>query len=148
MTKKNDTTGSVGFGRPPIEHQFKTGRSGNPKGRPKGSVNFSTEVNRMLNMPVPIERDGKRQKVSTLLASLLRLRDNGINKGQIRAIDRILELAMLGSAEPQDDGEMSVLAAKDQEILDAYYAERSREEATSDPDARTLKSATDQGNGP
>jgi hypothetical protein len=27
--------GAIGFGRPPAQHQFKPGQSGNPKGRPK-----------------------------------------------------------------------------------------------------------------
>ena len=145
MTKKKDTTGAVGFGRPPIEHQFKTGRSGNPKGRPKGSRNFSTEVKRMLEMTVPVDLDGKRRHMSTLAATLLRMRNLAIT-GNVPAIDRVIEFAIRESAEPQDDGEMSVLVAEDQAILDAYYADRSREEAISDHDSP--KSAIDKGNGP
>jgi hypothetical protein len=43
---------AVGYGKPPKAHQFKKGHSGNPAGRPKGSVSlndrFLSECERMI----------------------------------------------------------------------------------------------------
>jgi hypothetical protein len=44
MSDRNDVNTPVGYGSPPIENRFKTGKSGNPEGRPPGSVNFWTAL--------------------------------------------------------------------------------------------------------
>jgi hypothetical protein len=54
----------VGFGRPPKQKQFAKGKSGNPKGRPKGSRNFATVIQAELKRRVPIMEDGKRRKIT------------------------------------------------------------------------------------
>jgi hypothetical protein len=82
----------VGYGRPPKAHQFKPGQSGNPKGKSKGSRNFKTDVKAVLKEPVKITRDGKAKRVSTQLASLMRLREKALS-GDARALDRLLALA-------------------------------------------------------
>lgn len=41
-------TGLVTQDKPPVEHQFKPGQSGNPNGRPKGRKNLATLVREMM----------------------------------------------------------------------------------------------------
>src|SRR6185369_9170944 len=76
--KTSDADHAVGYGKPPKRSQFKPGKSGNPKGRPKGSRNFQTDVKSTLEAPVKVMRNGKPRSVSTQAAALLRLREKAL----------------------------------------------------------------------
>ena len=41
----------VGYGKPPVETRFRKGRSGNPKGRGKGSRDFATVFMTAMSQP-------------------------------------------------------------------------------------------------
>jgi hypothetical protein len=56
----------VGYGRPPVEHQFKPGQSGNKRGRPKGSKSEATIINELLSRKIKITQNGKTRQISLL----------------------------------------------------------------------------------
>src|ERR1039458_6542262 len=51
---------SVGYGAPPEATRFKKGVSGNPKGRPRGSLNVATVFTKILRERVVINEHGQR----------------------------------------------------------------------------------------
>lgn len=51
---------TVGYGKPPREHRFKPGQSGNPKGRRKGSRGLKTDLQAELDGTIAITINGQR----------------------------------------------------------------------------------------
>ncbi len=87
---KGQGTGGVGYGRPPRATQFKPGQSGNPKGRPKGSLNLETVLGRALAEKVVIVENGRRRRLSKLQIAVKQL----VNKaaaGDPRATQLLLK---------------------------------------------------------
>jgi len=114
---QNTQPAVVGYGSPPQHSRWKPGQSGNPKGRPKGSRNFKTDVQATLHAPVHITRNGKPQKVSTQSAVLLRLRENAL-KGDARAIEKLVELAR--SYNSEEFVALAGLSVEDENVLKIY----------------------------
>ena len=79
-----------GYGRPPRHHQFKPGKSGNPKGRPKGSKNLSTLIKTELNRPLTVAQDGKKLKIKRK-AALVKGLVNDALQGKDRPREKILD---------------------------------------------------------
>lgn len=65
---KHDEKEPVGYKQPPRHTQFKPGKSGNPKGRPKKAATLPDVLSKELRTRVPIVNNGKRKKVSLLVA--------------------------------------------------------------------------------
>ena len=82
----------VGYGSPPQNTRFQKGLSGNPRGRPKGSLNVATVFIKTLREKVVINEHGQRRTVTKLEAALKQL-VNKAASGDIRALRQLLDLA-------------------------------------------------------
>lgn len=106
----------VGYRNPPRHSQFKPGQSGNPRGRPRGPRNIATEIQRVMDMPVPVTANGRRKHVSTVAASLLRLREMALS-GNLKALQHLLTLGLTHLGQDRDATSLSALLAEDAAIL-------------------------------
>jgi hypothetical protein len=85
------STYRVGYGKPPKAKQFKRGRSGNPKGRPKGSLNLATDLTAELGEHITVREDGRSRKVSKQRALIKSLMAKAL-QGDVRATAALLAL--------------------------------------------------------
>ena len=101
MASDNQRDDEVGYGRPPRHTQFEPGRSGNPRGRPRGAKNLKTLLNKALNELVIVTESGGRRKISKREAIVTQL-VNGSAKGDFKAIQILLGMLrdIEGHAEP------------------------------------------------
>lgn len=94
-------TGPVGYGRPPANHRFRKGQSGNPAGRAWGSRNRRpTASDRLgalwrdlLYRPVPVETDDKRLIEMPMAQWALQALFELSTKGDLKALTALLKIA-------------------------------------------------------
>ena len=111
---------AVGFGKPPKSGQFKKGKSGNKKGRPKGARGLKTDLKAELAERVSITENGKTRKLTKQRLVVKRLITSAA-KGDIRAISKLMDLmaTTLGVEDEPVKGVAS-LSISDEAILRAY----------------------------
>ncbi|MHB8381591.1 MAG: DUF5681 domain-containing protein, partial [Candidatus Binataceae bacterium] len=81
-----DADYEVGYGKPPRHTRFQKGRSGNPRGRPRGSKTSATLIRQALLARVEVRENGRVTNISKLEAMIMQ----AVNKaasGDFRAIE-------------------------------------------------------------
>lgn len=119
MSNKNDY--EVGYKKPPAHTRFKSGQSGNPKGRKKGSTNLKTDLELELARLISV-REGDREIRMPAQRALLRSLMVHALRGNKHAISALLGLmARLTGFEEEAANVSGPLSPKDDEILKNLY---------------------------
>jgi len=133
--QKSNPNYRVGYRRPPTEHQFRPGQSGNPSGRPKGARSFASDLRDELRELVSISDDSKTVEVTkqrAIIKTLLRL----AIAGDARAIATIVGTCGRRPGELDADDEPE--APEDDAIMEAVaaYPSKGRKKMSSDTPPR------------
>ena len=110
----------VGYCRPPVEHQFKPGQSGNNRGRPKGSKNEATIINEILSRKIKITQNGKTRQISLLEGIHLKFAEDAL-RGNPKSAAFLLSRKQLTDSSEQPA--TAALDADERKILDAFIQE-------------------------
>jgi hypothetical protein len=113
-TKKSKRNYDVGYKKPPPQHRFPPGESGNKKGRPKGVKNYESIWQEILDGKVPMGESGRK---ITVKEALIRKFVSKAASGDTRALMGVLA-AIAAIDNVQGSEALAGLSPKDQELLE------------------------------
>lgn len=113
----------VGRGRPPTHSQFKSGQSGNPKGRPKASSTLAADIHAEMNTTVPMPVKGKQVPI-TKQRYLVKVAMDKASKGDIRMLMQLMAAGGFSDSHTAetsaDNSKTRPLPPEDKAIIDAH----------------------------
>jgi hypothetical protein len=113
---------SVGYGKPPVEHQIKPGERKNPNGRRGGSRNAKKILLQEHQRSVRVTENGRTRKKSAIEV-LMRQDMADALQGNERAKARQINLALQIAAEEEAKAALKTqqqMIAEDKAILERY----------------------------
>jgi hypothetical protein len=112
----------VGYRRPPKATQFTAGKSGNPKGRPKGSRSVGAVLQDIIRQKIAVTESGKTRRIPALEVMLRRLVNDAM-RSDARAMKLLLSLVDRYGDSPEAALHVGDVLAEDRAILAQYLRE-------------------------
>ena len=117
-----------GYKNPPVEHQFKKGKSGNHKGRPRKKKQSSFDpgldliasVHRELGKTISVQENGQHRKITKLDAFSAQLVAQSVN-GKPSQQKMLLSLLTLHKHEETEQRTLEQLQSYDEDLLNDLY---------------------------
>ena len=117
-----------GYKNPPVEHQFKKGKSGNPKGRPRKKtkqhsdpgLDLIVSVHRELRKSVFVQENGKHREITKLDAFSAQLVAQSVN-GKPSQQKMLLSLLTQDRHEETEQQTLEQLQSYDKDLLNELY---------------------------
>ena len=110
---------AVGYGRPPKASQFAAGKSGNPKGRPKGSRSVGAVLQDIIQQKIVVTENGKTRRIPALEVMLRRLANDAM-RSDAGAMKLLLSLIDRYAESTETTLHLGEMLAEDREILAQY----------------------------
>jgi hypothetical protein len=126
---KPESPYEVGFGKPPKRNQFQKGQSGNPKGRPKHSLNLVAVLESALSEQVVITENGQRRTITKFEAMFKQV----VNKaagGDPRAFQQVSGLAIQILGPEPDESKDTPRSPEQERSLLAQFVHRIKQQAS------------------
>lgn len=134
MSEKENVSEEIcGYARPPTHSRWTKGQSGNRRGRPRGSRNFYTLLQKIVDENVTVQQNGKTIRLSKKEVAILKAA-NAAASGDTKALSLLLpHLLIADSRVEQQEAQQSALHTSDEQIISDYFA---RTQKTGDENAR------------
>lgn len=112
----------VGYRRPPPASQFPPGKSGNPRGRPKGPRSVAAILNAILRQKITVTENGLTRRLPAIEVALRRLLNDAM-RSDPRAMKLLLSLVDRYAESPGAALRTADVEAEDRAILEQYLRE-------------------------
>jgi Family of unknown function (DUF5681) len=115
--RPSGSTYRTGYRKPPKEHRFRPGESGNASGRPKGRKNTETLLREILDRKIEVRNGSTTRKISVCEAILTRFAESAL-KGDTKSAPFLLQ-RYDGNEAVQEYAD-NATTPEEQEIIERY----------------------------